>query len=321
MKPSKPNFSLVLVCLAFAACGDDEPTAQPDTNVGDTASDVTSDVASDGADTTVDTMTDDGGDDTDLLPDVVPDLLPGDTGGEDAEPDGFEGPIDGLYGPSVNSVTIEVDYVRGAAPETSGGLTFGSPWELFETNIEALFAAHPRDVIFPTVLGDMQELPIDDTDDSFTYDEIVAIAEEYRDVESTLEDRSFYVLWLDGVYRDDSGERETVLGVSFGSTQIIAMFKPTISRFGGGFEAQVEQTTLVHEVGHAAGLVNARVPMVEPHQDEEHGAHCTNTNCVMYWTIEGADISSFVAANVLGSSSVLFGPECLEDVEAAASAE
>ena len=94
------------------------------------------------------------------------------------------------------------------------------------------------------------------------------------------------------------------------------MFKPSIA--GTTMSEQVEQVTLVHEFGHAIGMVNRGVPMVEDHHDTDHGAHCSNPDCVMYWTVEGADIVGFIQSRLLGASDVLFGPECLADFDAAA---
>jgi hypothetical protein len=76
----------------------------------------------------------------------------------------------------------------------------------------------------------------------------------------------------------------------------------------------IEQATLVHEFGHAMGLVNNGVPLTSSHQDTQKGHHCINTNCVMYWQNEGvSDLKEFVQSYMTTGSLVMFGPECLKD--------
>lgn len=227
----------------------------------------------------------------------------------------------GLFGPDVRSLTFEVDYAPGAEPEVAyGGLLDRgrSPWEILEANVDALYDGDPPTLVIPRALGEMQALPADAFDGrDFTGQAILALAERFRDTPSTLADRSVYTIWLDGYYADDSGRRDSVLGVSLGDTGVIAMFKPVIESVGS--VARVEQTTLVHEFGHAAGLVNNGLMLVEDHHDAEHGAHCSNEDCVMYWAIEStAGVRDFVGS-ILGGDDprVLFGDQCLADAHAA----
>lgn len=78
----------------------------------------------------------------------------------------------------------------------------------------------------------------------------------------------------------------------------------------------IEQATLIHEFGHAIGLVNNGVPLASQHQDTAHGAHCTNDRCVMFWQVEGAnDAAQFVRDAVIGNDTILWGDECLMDVD------
>ncbi len=249
-----------------------------------------------------------------LAPPACDDEGPG--GGGDAGPVGRAG----LFTAAVESLTIEVDYAPGAAPEVRyGGLLAGdrSPWDIFEANVDALYDGAPPTLILPRALDAMQALPDDLGGPDYTGDAITALADRFRDTPSTSADRSVYVIWLDGYYADDSGRRDTVLGVSLGDTGVIAMFKPVIA--SAGQVARVEQTTLVHEFGHAAGLVNNGLAQVEDHHDAEHGAHCSNEDCVMYWAIETVGgVRDFVGALLGGDDPrVLFGPECLADAHAA----
>lgn len=48
----------------------------------------------------------------------------------------------------------------------------------------------------------------------------------------------------------------------------------------------LERATLLHEVGHAIGLVNAGLPMQRPHEDAQHDAHSSSADSVMYWALD-----------------------------------
>ena len=77
----------------------------------------------------------------------------------------------------------------------------------------------------------------------------------------------------------------------------------------------VEQSTLVHESGHAIGLVNNGLPMTSTHEDTAHRAHCSNPDCVMYWQNEGSDaLKTFVLNRLNNPSLVMYDQACLKDV-------
>lgn len=225
-----------------------------------------------------------------------------------------------LYGPEIQRLVIEVDYATNAAPYTGSIVGFGDPWSLFRNNAARLFTSD-KTIDVPSTLSEMEELTDIPAAESYDGNEILGFAADHRDAPSVGDTATFYVLFLDGFFRDETGDRTDVLGVSLGSTGVIAMFKPVIESTSDpilGTEKYVEQATLVHEFGHAVGLVNNGVPMAEAHQDVANGAHCTNEDCIMYFAIEGATGAvDFVGRSVLGDDSVLFGPECLADTEAA----
>ncbi len=111
-----------------------------------------------------------------------------------------------------------------------------------------------------------------------------------------------------------------MLGVSIGGTGVIAMFKPVVETLGvlPLVRHFGEQTTLIHEFGHALGLVDNGLPLSSEHLDPEHRAHCEHSDCVMYWANEGvADLADFVSRYVASGDSVVFGPDCRADVQAA----
>jgi hypothetical protein len=44
----------------------------------------------------------------------------------------------------------------------------------------------------------------------------------------------------------------------------------------------VERTVLLHELGHALGLVNRGIPMTSPREADDHAGHSSNRHSVMY---------------------------------------
>ncbi|MCA9563370.1 MAG: hypothetical protein KC561_07770 [Myxococcales bacterium] len=227
--------------------------------------------------------------------------------------------VEDLFSGEVTEIVIEVDYQPGAEPYT-GDVRGQDVWNLFRVNAEALFSESEKTFVVPSTLDEMEELT-DINGEDFTIDDIMSIAAAHDDSADTDTTRTFYFLFLDGYYFQDGERQSSVLGVSITGTSVIAMFKPVIestSLPALQFVAKyVEQSTLVHEFGHAVGLVNNGLDMVQNHNDGEHGAHCDNDQCVMYWLNEGAsDMASFVQQIVTTGDAVIFDENCLNDAAA-----
>lgn len=227
-----------------------------------------------------------------------------------------------LYGSAIHTIVFEIDYAPGAEPYTGNVLGFGEIWDVAKTNVARLFKSSSKVIDIPSTIDQMEKLT-DVTGADFTTEQILAIAAAHRDKPSSGDTATFYFVWLDGYYREAAGVRKDVLGVSLGTTGVLAMFKPVIAESGGGtpglnVERYVEQATVVHEFGHAAGLVNNGLALSSMHEDKGHEAHCTNQDCVMYWAIEGASGAiAYVQKSMLQSGTILWGAECLADADKA----
>jgi hypothetical protein len=224
-----------------------------------------------------------------------------------------------LFGEAISTIVLEVDYAEGADPYTGSMAATEDLWNLFGANAAALFP--DKTLVFPRELEAMEAVgPV--AGESFDTGAILGLAAMHRDQLSAGDVATFYALWLDGNYEEDGEPQPEVLGVSIGDTGVIAMFKPVIEGSGIGpldaVSRYVEQATLVHEVGHAVGLVNRGLPLTSEHHDADHGAHCSEEDCVMYFAIEGVGGAvDFVTTYVTTGDDVLFGDECLADAEAA----
>jgi hypothetical protein len=130
------------------------------------------------------------------------------------------------------------------------------------------------------------------------------------------ETTNFSIYFLNGVFK----EKPSNIGFHISGTKIMAIFKDVIKSTSTKSDPMVpkyvEQATLVHEMGHALGLVNNGVPMFTPHQDTAHGAHCNKPDCVMYYSNEGtASMIRFVLSAKDKLSLVMFDQECLNDAQ------
>jgi len=227
-------------------------------------------------------------------------------------------PAQQLYGSAIHNLDFEIDYVPGAEPYTGSVLGFGEVWDVTETNVARLFQGSNKAFSIPRTLDKMEKLT-DVTGADFAVDQILAIASKHRNQLSSGDTATFYFVWLNGYYRDEMGVNKNVLGVSLGATGVLAMFKPVIAGTGSGTpglnaERYVEQATIVHEFGHAAGLVENGLALTSAHNDAAHKAHCTNQDCIMYWAIEGSSGAvSYVQKSLLSSNTILWGKECLDD--------
>jgi hypothetical protein len=122
-------------------------------------------------------------------------------------------------------------------------------------------------------------------------------------------------LFIDGEY-DQNTANGSVLGVAYRNTSFV-IFEETIRQFSNQPLAPslttLESVVVNHEVGHLLGLVNAGTTMQTDHQDTEHGRHCTDEDCLMYWTAEtGEGLLNMLTGGSVPSLNAL----CLNDLQA-----
>lgn len=224
-----------------------------------------------------------------------------------------------LLDPDVTSVVFEVGYMPGAEPYTGVASNVIDLWTVAEINTRAVLGDE-RDYVFPHGLDEMESLP-DLSAGAFSRDEIVAIADAHR-APSTGSVANVYMVWLDGVFRDEGELREQVLAISIGDTGVIGVFKPTIRRSSTMFDDETsklaEQVAVVHELGHAFGLVARGLPMIEEHgsRHDQDGNHCNNERCVMHPGDLVPHVRHITEATA-DADLVLFGDACLRDARAA----
>lgn len=209
--------------------------------------------------------------------------------------------------------TVKVFYEVGAAPYTGLiGITANQTWDITTESYEQLFSSHSgRTVTVPTTTGQMTQIA-DQAKTTWSYQELLNLGNQLSADLVSGATVTIPVIFLNGTYNGSS----SILGIHLTGTHFAFVFKDVVVSVGGGGVSQryVEQTTVVHEIGHAIGLVNNGVPMVINHEDLAHVHHTTNEDGVMYWAVEStANILTVLADAISGNRLNLFGPESLQD--------
>lgn len=104
------------------------------------------------------------------------------------------------------------------------------------------------------------------------------------------------LLFPEGEYSENG-----VLGVAVDGSSI-ALFGDTIEESDGPFGRpsveNVENSVIVHEIGHLLGLVNLVYTSPADHEDAEHPGHSNNEDSVMYWAVNSADLANIFFGSI-----------------------
>jgi hypothetical protein len=211
--------------------------------------------------------------------------------------------------------TLKVDFgvEPGAEPYSN------YDWTLIEQNLKALFEGRARipAIGFPKSASETVAIP-PQKKENWSLLEIVDLAKATRPGVTEGTTGRFYIMFLNGYLNANGASEPGVIGVSIRGTTIIAMFKDVIrqtgARDGGPITRFVEGSTILHEMGHALGLVNNGVTLRSQHHDAVNGAHCSNQDCVMFYANEGGkDASQFWRRYRTTQDPVIFDTACLQD--------
>jgi hypothetical protein len=149
---------------------------------------------------------------------------------------------------------------------------------------------------------------------SLSLEEIKEIEKKSRSQHTSGKTLTAYFLFADVDYASNNGSSK-VLGIAYGNTSMV-VFEKSVREFSGGIgkpsETTLESTVSLHEFGHILGLTNNGTPMQNNHQDEPNGRHCSNNNCLMYWSVETSDVIS----NLTGGNIPALDAQCLADLKA-----
>lgn len=201
-----------------------------------------------------------------------------------------------LSADSYDSLVVQVQYVEGHRP-TDQGLAILEDFLGDRLN-------KPRGI-------SIQVEPIPTPGQAtYTVEDVVALEQQHRTAFTGGSTLAIYFLFLDGEF----SENADVLGFAYYNTSM-AIFQEKIENNTGGAlqppQSTAEGIVLNHEIGHNLGLVANGSPMQNEHQDEPHGKHCDNEDCLMYYTVRTLDFIQ----NLTGDGPVL-DQNCVDDLQA-----
>lgn len=184
-------------------------------------------------------------------------------------------PADYIRDDDYTKWVIEVDYVSGMKPDQA--------WlnELDDKMTELVRKDQVTVKLGNVVPGK----------DVWSDSDIRALPSAHQDEKTGGDTVVTHVTYLDGRYTNND-----VLGITYNYDQVV-IFKEridsgcTITNGCVGNANTVQRAVLIHEFGHALGLVARGVPMVNPHEGTGPGAkHSNNENSVMYYAVESAGV-------------------------------
>ena len=183
-----------------------------------------------------------------------------------------------IAGDRFTDLIIEIDYAPGREPSVAA---------------REHLVGELRNVTSKTRVSIKLEASLDDDPEKrWSAADLVALESSMR---STAHKAPFALLHV--LYPAGEFVNESVAGITISGTVIgpVTVFLDTIDKLQSPVgpltlprEArdEVELATLLHEAGHAMGLVNNGLPMVRDHEDKENEGHSSNERSVMYWQVE-----------------------------------
>jgi len=179
-----------------------------------------------------------------------------------------------------SSVVVEVQYMTGYAPDATA-------MNYLQGFINS-YANKPGGITVVTKQIDASSSA------TLNLDQVRNIEEANRTAFTSTSQIALYILYTNGNYSDNN-----VIGLAYRNTSIV-IFGKTVHDNSGGLgqvnRVKLEATVGEHEMGHLLGLVNLGSPMQASHQDAAHPNHCTNSNCLMYYSSNTKDALGFLLA-------------------------
>lgn len=222
----------------------------------------------------------------------------------------YEQDVSAIY--KTRNLAVQVYYEEGADPYDRGPLG-AQIWNLFQDNLDALFEGRKLEplIIIPKTLAEMTKFSARNRS-KWSIDDVLNLDKSMSSPVGP-DTLVFKIFFVNGVSEDSSD----TIGFHITGTRVMVIFKDVIKGTSGNspfVSMYVEQATLIHEMGHALGLVNNGLPMQSSHQDKAHGAHCSQTDCVMYWANEGrSSMITFAQKLISTQSNIMFDSQCLQD--------
>lgn len=193
-----------------------------------------------------------------------------------------------LYSTKYGTWRIEVDYAQDNRPSQS---------------LLDQVKGRLQEVAWPSI-DFVYDEALQDTKHDWSNSQVISYADAHQGQHTAGSTVVTHLVFLDGTYEGGS----VVLGVT-NRHDVIAVFPESVRAACSTFQVppcpyagnldQVMFPVLVHEFGHAMGLVNRGTPMVHPHEAStcsasgtatQDQAHSTNKQSVMYCAVETTNV-------------------------------
>lgn len=207
---------------------------------------------------------------------------------------------DFLADSNFTNLIVEVDYMPGYAPNNDA---LDSLKAFFEQRLHK----NPITIKEPTEIesGNQQK---------YSANEIREIEQDERSTFSQGDTLAAYMIIVDGKY-----DERDLLGIAYYNTSN-AFFGPSYEEASSGVgppsRYQIEAISFRHEFGHLFGLVaipGSGTEMQNPHKDPDHGNHCDNDECLMYYASERTQL---ITNHISGDDITPLDNNCIADLQA-----
>ncbi len=212
-----------------------------------------------------------------------------------------------LANTNFTDLLIEVAYVEGFRPTPVAMNNFVEFLQerTFKQNINIEYLSLPSPGEETLTLQEIADLELENRT-AYNEGNTLAIYIYFADAPSDGDDEEQGLVTLGAVYRNTSMViHESTVRALAGRSALITI-------------ADVEETTLSHELGHLIGLVNLGSPAVNPHEDAQSNNHCDINNCLMQAEIEfGSGLMGVLESRAgKGQAIPALDTECLLDLQA-----
>ena len=179
----------------------------------------------------------------------------------------------------VPKLVVEIDAVKGYEPTTYA----------LDTLRERLEAVVDK----PGGVDLLQVKTFANSESTLTPADLRDLEKRNRDHYSSRNVMILYVLYVNGSFADD----DEALGVAYDASAY-AVFAQRIRDAAATPlvpAVSIEESVVVHEMGHVLSLVNIGYTSPRKHEDPEHENHSNNPDSVMYWAIDNVGVAGLLS--------------------------
>lgn len=173
-----------------------------------------------------------------------------------------------LQGESFTTLRVEIQYMEGFKPDL-GAIV----------QLEKFLKKHLHKPGGITIVTKQIEAV---ASERLTREDVLRIERENRQFYTYGDVLAVYFLFTNGEYVNPK-----ILGEAYRNTSAVIYGKAiqqNTGKVGKPNRTKLESTILLHETGHLLGLVNKGSAAQSEHVDERHASHCSNKDCLMYWS-------------------------------------